>query len=109
MAHYPAQLGGNELLVDSVAGFGEELRLIELSFHLRHFLPAAPIALLDRGAQHIAVCIEQHEGRKHAGDADRIDRIRLDAGHREDLAGDLRDVVPPLARVFLGPAGMGRG
>ena len=108
MPGHPAQLGGDELLVDAIAGPGEKLRLVQLGLHLCDFLPAAPVALLDRGPQDVACSIKQHEGRQHAGDADRVDCVRFDSRYRNDLAGDLRDVLPPLKRVFLGPAGMGR-
>ena len=91
----PAQLGDHKLLVDAVAGAAHEGGRIEFGGELAHLGAAASVALLDRGSEKLARSVEKHDGGKHAGDADRRDRLGADAA-RLELGDDGADVRPPL-------------
>src|SRR5262249_55543323 len=104
----PAQLGGDDLLRDTIAGAGEEALAIDLARQLLDLGAAAPVALLHAAAQEIALSIQQHNRRHHAGDADAGEG----AGERrlsgKQLPHDRAGVAPPLFRILLRPAGMER-
>ena len=104
----PAQLGDHQLLVDAVAGAAHEGGRIEFGGEFAHFGAAASVALLDRGSEKLARSVEKHDGGKHAGDADRRDRLGADAA-RLELGDDGADVRPPLAGIFLRPPRLRRG
>ena len=101
----PAQLRGHQLLVDAVAGAGEEVGLGHLGGKRPHLGAAAPVALLDRGAEQLAVGVEQHHRGQHPGDADAAQAGALGQG-LHDLGQHLAGVGPPLLGVFFGPAVM---
>ena len=106
VAGEPAQLGGGDLLVEAVAGGGEEGGLVGGGEEFGEFHVAAGIRLLDAGAQGVAVGIQEHQGREHAGDAD-AGQGGAGAGlGGEEFLADFADVLPPLARIGLGPARM---
>ena len=104
----PAQLGGDELLVDAVAGLGEKGLLVDLGAQLLDLGAAARVALLDARP-------EQAPGASSSTTAGSMPVTPTaaisagdDAARAHELAHDRADVRPPLRRVFLRPAGMGR-
>ena len=104
----PPELGGDELLIDSVAGLGEKGVLVDLGPKLGDFGAATRVALLNARTQQAPGGIEQDHGRQHAGNADGGDIRRRSAARAHEFAHDLADVRPPLLRVFLRPADMVR-
>ena len=69
----PSQLGGDELLIDPVAGLGEKRLLVDLGAQLLDLRAAARVALLDAGPQQAPGIVEKDDGGQHAGHADRGD------------------------------------
>ena len=102
----PAKLGGDELLIDSIAGLGEKRLLVDLGAKLGDFGAAARVALLDARPQQAPGRVEQHHRRQHAGHADCGDLGGETPARAQELAHDLADVAPPLLRIFLRPADM---
>ena len=79
MALDPPELAGDELLIDAVAGLGEEGRFVDLGAKLVDLGAATRVALLNAGPQDPACFVEQHDGGQHAGHADGVDVVRRDA------------------------------
>ncbi len=104
----PAELGGDKLLVDPVAGLGEKGHLVDLGAQLLDLRAAARVALLDAGPQQATGTVKKDDGGQHAGHADRGDVGRRDAARAQKLAHDFADVAPPLLGIFLRPADMVR-
>ncbi len=102
----PSELGGDELLIDSIARLGEEGLLVDLGPKLGDFGAAARVALLNARTQEAPGGIEQHDGRQHSGHADGGHIRRRSAACAQKFAHDLADVRPPLLRILLGPADM---
>ena len=102
----PAQLGRDELLVDAVAGFGEERRLVDLGRELLDFRAAAPVALLDAGPQHAR---RDRAGRR-AGSMPVTPTAAMSAAETplvaQQLAQDRADIAPPLLGILLRPTRM---
>ena len=99
----PSKLGGDELLIDAIAGLGEKGLLVDLGAKLVDFRAAARVALLDAGPQQAPGLVEEDDGGQHAGHADRGDVGWRDAARAHKLAHDFADVAPPLLRIFLRP------
>jgi hypothetical protein len=108
VALQPAQLGRDQLLVDAVSSPGEEGGRVDLAAQFLDLGGAAPVALLDAGAQRPAVGAEQNDRGQHAGGADRGDVVGRDAGRGAQFAQDAGAVRPPRLGILLGPAGMRR-
>ena len=94
----------DQLLVDAIAGARQKACLLDLGAHRVDLGAAPPVALLDAGAKNFTMRIEQHGGRQHAGDADGLELAGGDAAGLDQFTGDGADVVPPFARILLGPA-----
>ncbi len=104
MALQPAQLRRHQLLVDAVAGAPDEGGRIDLGGERSHLGAGPAVALLDAPAQQLALGIQQHDRRQHAGDPNRRDRGAGQAGGLQQLRNQGADIRPPLLRRLLGPA-----
>ena len=109
VALQPAQLGRDELLVDAVAGLGARRRRGRTRRRARRPRGrCAPSLCWMLRRSRSPSLVEQHDGRQHAGDADRGDVAAPAARRLQQLAGHGAGVRPTTARVLLGPARHGR-
>lgn len=94
----PRQLQGGEARQCVVAGGGDQPRPAEALADLVALGLRPLVVPQDRGAEHVACCIEQHQAVHLAGQADGCDLLSTDAGlvqRRSDRLGRRR---PPQRR-----------